>query len=41
VSSHLQALHGAGLLVRRRAGHEVRYVRTPLGDALVAGHRAG
>jgi DNA-binding transcriptional ArsR family regulator len=41
ISSHLQALHGAGLLVRRRAGHEVRYVRTPLGDALVAGHRAG
>jgi hypothetical protein len=41
ISAHLQALHGAGLLVRRRAGHEVRYVRTPLGDALVAGHRAG
>jgi hypothetical protein len=41
ISAHLRALHGAGLLVRRRAGHEVRYVRTPLGDALVAGHRAG
>ncbi len=41
VSDHLQALHGAGLVVRRRAGHEVRYVRTPLGDALVAGHHGG
>jgi DNA-binding transcriptional ArsR family regulator len=41
VSAHLQALYGAGLVVRRRAGHEVRYVRTPLGDALVAGHHGG
>lgn len=41
VSAHLQALYGAGLVVRRRAGHEVRYVRSPLGDALMAGHHGG
>lgn len=40
VSAHLQALHGAGLVQRRRSGHEVRYVRTPLGDAVVAGREA-
>jgi len=35
VSAHLTALHRAGLLTRRRHGHEVRYGRTPLGDLLV------
>ncbi|HEY7485908.1 MAG TPA: DUF5937 family protein [Streptosporangiaceae bacterium] len=37
VSAHLAALHGAGLLVRRRHRHEVRYARTALGDALATG----
>lgn len=37
VSAHLTALHDAGLTVRRRHGHEVRYHRTALGDALLAG----
>ena len=37
VSAHLAALHGAGLVGRRRHRHEVRYGRTALGDALVAG----
>ena len=37
VSAQVQALHAAGLVHSRRAGHEVRYGRTPLGDGLVAG----
>jgi DNA-binding transcriptional ArsR family regulator len=37
VSAHLSALEGAGLLVRRRHGHEMRYRRTPLGRALAEG----
>jgi len=37
VSEHLTALRDAGLLASRRSGHAVRYARTPLGDALVAG----
>ena len=40
VSAHLKALHAAGLVSRRRAGHEVRYGRTPLGEGLVAGRDA-
>jgi len=39
VSGHLSALHGAGLVSTARRGHEVRYVRTELGDALVRGSR--
>jgi DNA-binding transcriptional ArsR family regulator len=41
VSAHLSALHGSGLLTRRRDGHEVRYGRTPLGQALVDGVMPG
>lgn len=37
VSEHLFALHGAGLLTRRRERREVRYRRSPLGDQLVRG----
>lgn len=37
VSAHLAALSDAGLAVKRRSGHEVRYRRTSLGDALTAG----
>jgi DNA-binding transcriptional ArsR family regulator len=37
VSAHLSALEGAGLLVRRRQGHEVRYRCTSLGRALADG----
>lgn len=37
VSQHLSAMAAAGLLVRRRDGREVLYLRTPLGDALAAG----
>jgi hypothetical protein len=37
VSGHLAALHGAGLVSTARRGHEVRYARTELGDALVRG----
>jgi DNA-binding transcriptional ArsR family regulator len=37
VSAHLAALEAAGLLTRRRHGHEVRYRRTPLGRALSEG----
>lgn len=37
VSAHLSALAGAGLLTRRRQGHEVRYRCTPLGRALAEG----
>jgi DNA-binding transcriptional ArsR family regulator len=37
VSAHLAALEAAGLLTRRRHGHEVRYRRTPLGRALSDG----
>lgn len=37
VSAHLTALRDAGLAAGRRSGHEVRYRRTPLGDALAAG----
>ena len=40
VSAHLKALHASGLVTRRREGHEVRYVRTPLGEGLVAGRDA-
>jgi hypothetical protein len=35
VSDHLHALHDAGLASKRRAGHQIRYWRTPLGQALV------
>ncbi|MFI5952996.1 DUF5937 family protein [Cryptosporangium sp. NPDC051539] len=35
VSGHLAVLRDAGLLTSRRVVHEVRYARTPLGDALV------
>jgi hypothetical protein len=35
VSGHLSALLGAGLVSTTRRGHEVRYARTELGDALV------
>jgi DNA-binding transcriptional ArsR family regulator len=41
VSAHLSALHGAGLLTRRRHGHEVHYRRTPLGQALTEGVMPG
>lgn len=41
VSAHLSALEGAGLLARRRAGHEVRYRHTPLGRALTEGLMPG
>lgn len=37
VSHHLSALHDAGLLTRRRYGHQVYYERTPLGMALAGG----
>ncbi len=37
VSEHLTALRETGLLDRRRIGHQVRYSRTPLGDALAGG----
>jgi DNA-binding transcriptional ArsR family regulator len=36
-SQHLTALREAGLVVSRREGRVVLYVRTPLADALVAG----
>ncbi|WP_255952017.1 ArsR/SmtB family transcription factor [Streptomyces odontomachi] len=37
VSAHLSALRAAGLLSTQRHGHQVRYERTALGDALLAG----
>lgn len=37
VSAHLAALREAGLVGKRRSGHEMRYRRTALGDALAAG----
>jgi DNA-binding transcriptional ArsR family regulator len=37
VSEHLGVLKDAGLVVGERHGHEVRYRRTPLGDAVVRG----
>jgi hypothetical protein len=36
VGTHLRVLLEAGVLLRRRAGREVLYWRTPLGDALIA-----
>lgn len=35
VGGHLTVLREAGLVTRTRTGREVRYARTPLGDALV------
>lgn len=35
VSEHLAALYGAGLVSKRRSGHEIRYWRSVLGQALV------
>lgn len=35
VSEHLGALHGAGLAGKRRAGHQIRYWRSPLGQSLI------
>ena len=35
VSRHLQVLHGAGLVGRTRAGHQVLYTRTEVGDLLL------
>lgn len=37
VSAHLSALRDAGLLTSRRVHHQVLYVRTPLGIALLGG----
>jgi DNA-binding transcriptional ArsR family regulator len=37
-SHHLSALRDAGLVTARRDGRSVLYARTPLGDALTAGH---
>jgi DNA-binding transcriptional ArsR family regulator len=37
VSAHLAALYDAGLVGKGRHRHEVRYRRTPLGDAVVTG----
>ncbi|MGX2994450.1 DUF5937 family protein [Streptomyces sp. JNUCC 64] len=39
VSAHLTALRDAGLLTAHRHGHQVRYARTPLGEALLAAGR--
>lgn len=35
VAEHLGALHGAGLVTRRRTGHKVHYRRTDLGQRLI------
>ncbi|HTW20910.1 MAG TPA: DUF5937 family protein [Mycobacteriales bacterium] len=35
VSEHLGALHGAGLVSKRRAGHQIRYWRSPLGQGVI------
>jgi DNA-binding transcriptional ArsR family regulator len=35
VSEHLGTLHDAGLAGKRRAGHQIRYWRSPLGQSLV------
>jgi DNA-binding transcriptional ArsR family regulator len=40
-SHHLSALRDAGLVIGRRDGRAVLYVRTALGDALAAAHIAG
>lgn len=37
VSAHLAVLRDAGLVTATRVGHEVRYRRTPLGEAVLAG----
>jgi DNA-binding transcriptional ArsR family regulator len=37
VSGHLAVLRDAGLVTTTRVGHEVRYGRTELGEALVSG----
>jgi len=41
VSGHLSALRSAGLVSTARRGHEVRYARTELGDALVRASAGG
>ena len=41
VSAHLSALHDSGLLAKRRRGHEVRYRRTVMGEALATGLMPG
>lgn len=37
VSQHLQVLHASGLVTRARAGRQVLYRRSPLGDQLSDG----
>jgi DNA-binding transcriptional ArsR family regulator len=37
ISAHLTALRDAGIVASARQGHEVRYLRTPLGDRLLEG----
>ena len=35
VAEHLAALHAAGLVIRRRTGHQVHYRRTDVGQAVI------
>ncbi|MFF7244657.1 ArsR/SmtB family transcription factor [Embleya sp. NPDC008237] len=40
VSQHLRVLYATGLVARARAGRQVLYRRSPLGDELVGGSRS-